>query len=141
MKIQIQKLTKKAEMPFQATVGAAGYDIYCTRTETTKDGKTLLCHTDIAMAIPEGYAGIVFPRSSVALRGMSMCNSVGVIDSDYRGEITGMFTLLADAEPYKPGERFAQIVFMPVQQVKFGQVAALPETTRGTGGYGSTGKA
>lgn len=140
MKIKIQKLVKNAEMPFQATVGAAGYDLYCTRTETTKDGKTLLCHTDIALAIPPGFCGLVFPRSSVALRNMQMCNSVGVIDSDYRGEITAFFTLGAGAEPYKPGERFAQIVFMPAEKADFVEMKKLPETARGTGGYGSTGK-
>ena len=92
LEISVVKVTPEARMPFKATVGSAGYDLYCTRTEITQGGTCLTCHSDIALEIPEGYCALVFSRSSIACRGMVMTNGVGVVDSDFRGELTPFFS-------------------------------------------------
>ena len=92
------------------------------------------------MAIPEGYVGLVFPRSGLANKGVTLKNSVGVIDSDYRGEIqVSLVNYSLQTVDLQVGDRVAQIVFLSVTQFPFISVDKLPETTRGTGGFGSTG--
>lgn len=141
--IKFKKLSEKAVMPVRATNGSAGYDLTCTyvTTEISECGQLVLVyHTDLALEIPEGFAGFLFPRSSVSKKSLRLCNSVGVIDSDYRGEVTGKFVVTTDVIPalYKEGERFAQLVILPVVNEEFVEAEELSETERGDGGYGST---
>ena len=92
------------------------------------------------MEIPPGHVGLVFPRSSCYKHGMLLSNCVGVIDSDYRGEVTAVFLGTHDDVSYEIGDRIAQLVIMPIPAVKFVEAEELSETQRGTGGYGSTGR-
>jgi len=100
------------------------------------------CKTGIAVEIPPGYFGAIFPRSSVREKRMMLSNCVGVIDSGYRGEITFSFRLFRDSfgAEYNPGDRIGQLVILPLPEVEFEEVLVLSESKRGTGGFGSTGK-
>ena len=138
MKINFKKLDEKAFVPRQMTEGAAGMDLTATSMDFTE--KYIEYGTGLAAAIPEGYVGLLFPRSSISKMEMSMANSVGVIDSDYRGEIK---VRLRYKQPiprflYSVGERVAQLVIVPYVQVEPQVVDILPETARGDGGFGST---
>ncbi len=97
-------------------------------------------HSDIAVEIPAGYVGLLFPRSSVCKTGLRLTNSVGVIDSDYRGGITAVFDYNKSGEQYKVGDRFAQLMIVAAPYVVFHEAKTLSKTARGEGGYGSTGK-
>lgn len=134
---------KKSEavLPTRATAGDAGLDLYSTRItqEVDNSGKLILVyHTDIAVEIPEGYVGLLFMKSGVAKRSLSLCNAVGVIDAGYRGEIMGKFKVTTDAIPtvYQPGEAFGQLVVVPVWIMKPVMVEELSESERGTMGFG-----
>lgn len=124
--------------PFRADKGSAGFDLYAVDIEE-KNG-ILTVHTGIAVEIPYGYAGFLFPRSSVYKTGLSLANSVGVIDSSYRGEIMCKFRVHDDnASKYEIGERCCQLVIMPVPDVDYIETEELSETLRGVGGFGSSG--
>jgi dUTP pyrophosphatase len=110
----------------RATDGSAGLDLYCSYTEQPLGGP-LVVHTDICVAIPEGHVGLLLPRSSLPQRGWQLANTVGVIDSDYRGEV------LVKLVP-------TILVIVPVLQAVIVEVDKLDETERGSGGFGSTGK-
>lgn len=140
MKIRIKKLVPEAVVPKKAHADDAGFDLVATSVGF--DGGCWVCHTGLAFEIPEGYMGLVFPRSSIVKKDMSMANAVGVIDSNFRGEVTGRFRLAGMLEfpKYAVGERFAQMIIMPYPEVEFVESEELSETDRGTGGYGSTGK-
>lgn len=143
MQVKFKRLSEKAVQPIRATEGSAGYDLTSTHvtTEVSECGQLILVyHTDLAIELPEGYAAYMFPRSSISKKSLRLCNSVGVIDSDYRGEITGKFVVTTDVIPslYKEGERFAQLVIMPVATVEFIEAEELNKTERGDGSYGST---
>lgn len=95
----------------------------------------------LAVEIPEGYVGLVFPRSSNAKKDLLLSNSVGVIDSGYRGEIMAKFkTLRPLPQMYKVGERFAQLIIMPIPDIEWEEAEKLSDSERGTGGYGSSGR-
>ena len=139
MKINFKKLDEKAFVPRQMTDGSAGMDLTATSMEMT--GQYIEYGVGLAVAIPEGYVGLLFPRSSISRMEMSMANSVGVIDSDYRGEIK---VRLRYKQPipsylYAVGERVAQLVIVPYVQADPQLVDILPATER-KGGFGSTGK-
>lgn len=145
--IRFKKLHPDAKAPYQATPGSAGWDLTARSLfrinrhgEVDNRGCRLLYRTGLAVEIPEGHVGLVFPRSSVYKTGQFLTNCVGVIDSDYRGEITAVFTKGEKVEEYKVGDRIAQLVIMPIPAVKFVEAEELTETERGAGGYGSTGK-
>lgn len=139
MKIKFKKLNPNAVMPKLGTSGAAGFDLTAISLEVTD--MTLKYDTGIAVEIPTGYVGLVFPRSSVCKTGLSLANSVGVIDSDYRGSISFVFYKpMPCIVPYLPGDRIGQLVIMPIPEVEFVEAEELSETERGEGGYGSTGK-
>lgn len=144
MEIKFKKLDPRAVAPVRATEGSAGCDLTATRitTEINECGQLVLVyHTDLSFEIPQGYVGLVFPRSSISKKSLRMCNSVGVIDSDYRGEVTAKFISTTDVVPavYKEGERFAQLVIIPIGVAEYVESDALTDTERGNGGYGSTG--
>lgn len=143
-KMDIKKLNDKAIIPTYGTAAAAGADLYaCADADITIEaGATALVHTGVAMAIPDGYVGLVFARSGLASkRGLAPANKVGVIDSDYRGEImVALHNHSAQPQTISHGERIAQIAFLPFASVAFTLVDELDSTERGTGGFGSTGK-
>ena len=142
MKVRFKRLDPMATVPKRSTDGAAGYDLTAT-TVKMEVGKQIIytVGTGIAMEIPSGYVGLVFPRSSVYKTGLSLCNCVGVIDSDYRGEITAKFYLMGNDSSlvYLKGERCLQLIIMPIPQIDFEVSLELSKTVRGIGGYGSTG--
>ena len=143
-RINVKLLRDGAHMPTYGTAGAAGADLYACLEETLTilPGQTMGVPTGIAMEIPRGCAGLIFARSSMGVkRDLAPANKVGVIDSDYRGEI---FVMLhnhgKEVRTVEPGERVAQIVIVPVYTPGFSQVDSLSDTVRGEGGFGSTGK-
>lgn len=144
MTLKIKRLSEEAILPIRAHNGDAGIDLTCTNItqELNECGQLILVyHTGLAVEIPEGYVGLLFQRSSVYKKSISMTNAVGVIDSNYRGEIMGKFRSTTDVVPaiFKPGERFAQLVIVPYLDVQIEEVAELAESDRGNGGFGSTG--
>jgi dUTP pyrophosphatase len=131
-------------LPAYATPGSAGVDL-AAALETPlilAPGGRAAVPTGIALALPEGYEAQVRPRSGLALRhGIAVLNSPGTIDSDYRGEVRVILANLGDAPvTIARGERIAQLVVAPVSRVAFERVASLPESRRGAGGFGSTGR-
>ena len=141
--MNIKKLNDKATVPTYGSACAAGADLYACEDNgvTIAPGKTVLVHTGIAMAIPEGYVGLVYARSGLASkRGLAPANKVGVIDSDYRGEImVALHNHGSEPQTVENGERIAQIVFTPYAAAIFTVTDELDDTARGTGGFGSTG--
>lgn len=140
--IRFKKLHPDAKAPFQATLGSAGYDLTAVYMEPVAHTHRRIVKygTGLAVEIPSGYVGLVFPRSSVYKADVQMANCVGVIDSDYRGEITAVFYVDLTSENYAKGDRIAQLVIMPIPAVKFVEAEELTDTERGIGGYGSTGR-
>lgn len=143
MFVKIKKLDPNAVIPQYAHNGDAGMDLVATRMWIDEQGN--ICYgTGIAMEIPMGFVGLVFPRSSIAKKQLVLSNAVGVIDSIYRGEILAKFkptTILPlrESEIYQVGERIAQIIIVPYPKIEFEEVAELSETERQDGGYGSSG--
>ncbi|MBQ7543045.1 MAG: dUTP diphosphatase [Clostridia bacterium] len=143
--VKVQFLRENAVLPAYGSAYAAGADLVaCTAEEKTvlQSGETKLIPTGIAMEIPAGYVGLIYARSGIACkRGLAPANKVGVIDSDYRGEILVALYNQSDApQTVERGERIAQIVITPYLTVRFEQTEKLDETVRGDGGFGSTGK-
>jgi dUTP pyrophosphatase len=142
MKLKIKKLDPSATIPSYAKGGDACFDLTATSINLTD--KYIEYGTGLSMEIPEGYVGLIFPRSSVTNKDLMLKNSVGVIDSGYRGEIKFRFNNVSAAETlayiYTVGERIGQMMILPYPTVEFEEVDELTETNRGEGGYGSTGK-
>ena len=141
MQVKIKKLNENAVIPTYAKDGDAGMDLVATRiiSNTTFD---VSYGTDLAMEIPNGFVGLVFPRSSIRKYELVLSNSVGVIDSGYRGELQATFKKEngLDSLAYKVGDRIAQIMIIPHPPIEFQEVDELSDTERGEGGFGSTGK-
>lgn len=143
--IRFQKLHPNAVLPQRATPGSAGMDLVACLQEPVQlqPGGRAMVPTGLAMALPTTeWVGLVYARSGLAVRhGITLSNCVGVIDSDYRGEIrVGLCNLGQEAYTIQPGERIAQLVITPVLLPPVEQVNELDSTERGTGGFGSTGK-
>lgn len=137
MKIKFKKLGT-AETPKYAKDGDAGMDMWATSIQVTDD--YIEYGTNIAVEIPYGYAGLMFPRSSISKKDLLLCNSVGVVDSGYRGEIKFRFKA-TDARLdniYEIGERVGQLIVMPVPTVELEEVFQLSDSERGEDGFGST---
>lgn len=140
MKVKIKKLNESAVIPKYAKDGDAGLDLTATAYKVNEKGQYIYT-SDLALEIPDGYVGLLFPRSSICKKDLEMTNSVGVIDSNYRGPIKSVFNpTCEDPEIYELGERFAQLIIIPYPKIEFEEVEELSETERGEGGYGSTGK-
>lgn len=169
MEVKIKKLHPLAVIPTYATEDSAGMDLTVVSWEFDKYGNKVY-HTGLAFEIPKGYAGFIFPRSSNAKKNLWLTNSVGVIDADYRGEVTLKFktsiraisslwtrlkifikkslaekdvcnvTNIWDNEDYQIGDKCGQLVIMPFPKIEFKEVDELSQTSRGNGGYGSTGR-
>lgn len=160
MRVKIKKTHPDAVIPKYAKVGDAGLDL--TATSMYYDEYGNICYgTGLAFEIPEGYVGLIFPRSSICKEQLLLSNAVGVIDSGYRGEVSFKFKpsmaldnrqcVKADAKNlwsiavrqndiYKVGDRIGQMIIMPYPSIEFEEVEELSETERGKGGYGSSGK-
>ena len=140
MKIHFKKLDSKAQKPKFGKPGDAGADLVATSINLSRDHQVVY-GTGLAVEIPEGMVGLVFPRSSVRNYDLTMANSVGVIDSGYRGEIMVTFNKIYGSASvmYEKGDRIAQLVIMPVPLIQYKEVDELSETQRGTDGHGSTG--
>lgn len=145
MELKIKKLHPAAILPTYGSAGSAGADLYALPEGdpiTIAPGETVFIHTGLAMAIPEGYVGLNFARSGLASkRGLAPANKVGVIDSDYRGELMVALHNHGDIpQTVEPGDRIAQFLIMPAITADFCEVDELDETDRGAGGFGSTGR-
>jgi dUTP pyrophosphatase len=154
MKVRIKKLNENAIIPSYAKDGDAGMDVIAT--SIISDTPTQITYgLGIALEIPYGFVGLVFPRSSIRKTGLQLSNSVGVIDSGYRGELQATFNKLFGGEAmydemkvkeiqpndfYKVGDRIAQIMIIPHPPIEFEEANELSDTERGAGGFGSTGK-
>ncbi len=142
-KIRFKKLHEKAQMPQYGTEFAAGADLYACMEEplTIAAGTTEFVHTGIAMEIPTGLVGLVYARSGLACKkGLAPANKVGVIDSDYRGEImVALHNHSQEDITIDAGERVAQMVIAPYFYAEYEEVQELEDTSRGEGGFGSTG--
>ena len=154
MRVQIKKLNPLAQIPSYAKEGDAGMDLIAT--SIISDTPTQITYgLGIALEIPNGFVGLVFPRSSIRKTGLQLSNSVGVIDSGYRGELQATFNKLFGGEAmydemkvkeiqpndfYKVGDRVAQIMIIPHPPIEFEEANELSDTERGEGGFGSTGK-
>ncbi len=144
MKVLIQRLphAEGLPLPAYATEGAAGMDLLAAKAMTVPPGGRALVPTGLCIALPEGYEMQVRPRSGLALKhGITLPNAPGTVDEDYRGEV-GVILLNTGSEPFEiaRGDRIAQAVFAPVTRAEWEEVVVLPETQRGTGGFGSTGR-
>lgn len=145
MKIRVKKLDEKAVVPQRATEGSAGADLFACIDEPVliKPGEIKIIKTGIAIEIPDkNYAAFVYARSGLGIKhGICLANGVGVIDSDYRGEIcVGLCNISQKPYTVEPGERVAQMVIMPVDTAEYEEVDNINATQRGKGGFGSTGK-
>ncbi len=140
--VRVKKLNDNAVIPTYGSQYAAGADLYsCEDDIIIKSGETVLVHTGIALEIPEGYAGLIYARSGIASkRGLAPANKVGVIDSDYRGEImVALHNHSMSDQTITAGERIAQMVIAPYITANFILSDELDDTVRGAGGFGSTG--
>lgn len=135
MIIRIKK-DKEAKLPKYAKPGDAAMDL--TALDWVDEGLYIEYRTGLYMEIPDGYVGLLFPRSSISEKGLILANSVGVIDSGYRGEIKIRFKKSGYREIYVKGDRIAQLMIMPVPKVAFKVVDELSSTERGEGGFGHT---
>lgn len=140
--IRLKKLSDQATIPVRAHRGDAGVDLAAVEAVTLQPGQRALVATGIAIALPLGYVGLIHPRSGLAWKkGLSVVNTPGTIDADYRGEIKVCLINHDPAQPIeiRPGDRIAQLLVQKVELVDFVETDSLDETGRGTGGYGSTG--
>lgn len=146
MEVKFKKLSDKAVTPTYAHDGDAGLDLTATgiHSEINECGQfVIVYHTGLAFEIPKGYVGLIFPRSSIAKKSLTLTNCVGVIDSNYRGEVLAKFkNTTGDSVPavYPIGAKFAQLIIMPYPIVSLIESDELSKTERGEGGYGSSDK-
>lgn len=141
--VKIKYLSDKATEPKYATDGSLGMDLAAALDEpvVVKPGERVAVPTGLAIQIPDGWGAFVFPRSGLSLRsGITMCNCVGVIDTDYTGELKAAVINVSDKNfTINSGDRIAQLVFLPVEKARLVSAESLDDTERGIGGFGSTG--
>lgn len=141
LKVNIKKLVSHAYLPTKGSSDAAGFDLVAIDCYKDHDYKFIEYGTGLAVEIPKGYMGLIFPRSSISKTPHTLANSVGVIDSDYRGEVKLRMRYEDEREDmeYGFGDRVGQLVIIPYPEVSFEEVDSLSDTQRGNGGFGSTG--
>ena len=143
MKVRIKKLNENAVIPTYAKDGDAGMDLVATSIISTTSTQ-ITYGIGLALEIPKGFVGLIFPRSSVRKTRLMLSNCVGVIDSGYRGELQATFNKInhdsVSENDYKVGDRIAQIMIIPHPSIEFEEADELSDTERGNGGFGSTGK-
>ena len=144
MKVRIKRLTDRAIIPTFGSIGSAGADLYCAEENAVliAPSQTAVIGTGVAVEIPDGYVGLVYARSGLATKsGLAPANKVGVIDSDYRGEVkVALYNHSNEIRRVERGDRIAQMVIAPYLKVEYEEVEKLSDTVRGDGGFGSTGK-
>jgi dUTP pyrophosphatase len=141
--VLVTRLDAELPLPSYAHPGDAGADLYTAVDAVLQPGERALLPTGVALALPEGYAAFVHPRSGLAVRyGVALVNSPGTVDAGYRGEVKVIVVNLDRNAPveFHRGDRIAQLVVQRVERARFREVAELPETARGAGGFGSTGR-
>lgn len=147
--VKFKKLHPEAVVPQYAKAGDAGLDLTCVELQemekTPSGSRVAVVRTGLAVEIPEGHVGLIFPRSSVAKKDWRLTNCVGVIDSGYRGEIKAKFDIIDGSRPqkdggYAPGERCMQMIIMPFPYIDVEEVEELSDSDRGEGGFGSSGQ-
>ena len=144
MDVKVKKLVPEAVLPKRAHASDAGFDLVAVSRKVDEDG-AIVYGTGLAFEIPEGYVGLVFPRSSIARKDLVLSNGVGVIDSGYRGEVMAKFRFVDPLlkheayDWYEVGDRIAQLIVMKLPDVGLVESEELSESERGKGGYGSTG--
>ena len=143
MKVRIKKLNENAVIPSYAKDGDAGMDLVATSI-ISNTSTQITYGIGLALEIPKGFVGLIFPRSSVRKTRLMLSNCVGVVDSGYRGELQATFNKInndsVSENDYKVGDRIAQIMIIPHPDVQFEEADELSDTERGEGGFGSTGK-
>lgn len=141
MKVKIKKVYENAKLPTKAHPTDAGWDLYAI-TKSYDDCYNVVYGTGIAMEIPKGYVGLIFPRSSNAKKDLLLSNSVGCIDSGYRGEISAKFKITEKeaTREYSLGDRIAQLIIIPYPEIEWELTTDLSDSDRGQGAYGSSGK-
>jgi len=143
MELLVQRLDARASLPVRAHIDDAGFDLVAIESHTLKPGERASIGTGLAIALPADHAALVVPRSGLAAKhGIGVVNGPGLIDAGYRGEVR---VLLINHDPndafhIEPGDRIAQLVLIPVPQVDVLETQVLPDSTRGAGGFGSTGR-
>tara|TARA_R110000868_G_scaffold239845_1_gene494337 strand:- start:49 stop:507 length:459 start_codon:yes stop_codon:yes gene_type:complete len=152
MQVLIKKLHPNAVIPSYAKVGDAGMDMVAISADISKNGEYVEYGTGIAVEIPEGYVGLIFARSSISKTSLILANHVGVVDSGYRGEIKFRFKdtkmryddysklFYCGETAYEVGNKIGQLVILPYPQIEWSETDDLSDSTRGDGGFGSTGK-
>jgi dUTP pyrophosphatase len=143
MRLEFQRLDPAVSLPRRARQGDAGLDLASNAEAKVRPGERALIPTGLAVAIPEGHAGLVLPRSGLASRqGLTLANAPGLIDPGYRGEVTIAVVNLDPLEPVeiRKGDRIAQLLVVPFSEVEAVEVDELPGSERGTGGFGSSGR-
>jgi dUTP pyrophosphatase len=140
MQVKVKKLHPEAIIPKYAKQGDAGLDLTAVSEEWNENNSMVTYGTGLSIEIPEGYVGLLFPRSSVCKTSLNLSNSVGVIDSGYRGEIMLKYRYPEEGSVYDLGDRVGQLIIMPYPQIKLVEAEELSSTERGEGGYGSSGK-
>jgi dUTP pyrophosphatase len=141
--LRFARLSEEAREPTRAHDGDAGYDLYAMEATRIGPGERASVGTGIALAIPDGWAGLVLPRSGLAARhGITLPNAPGLIDAGYRGEVRVLLLNTDAAEPFEvaPGDRIAQLLLVRHEAPELAEVASLDETMRGAGGFGSSGR-
>ena len=141
LSIKIKKLNEEAKIPFRQTNGSSGYDLYSNKDVVINPSEIVLVSTGISMEIPVGYEAQVRPRSGLAIKkGITVLNTPGTIDADYRGEVKVILINFGkEIVSLKKHERIAQLVFQKIETINFILEENLSETKRGTGGFGSSG--
>jgi dUTP pyrophosphatase len=138
MQVRFKKLHPNAVIPKYSKPGDAGLDLVATTR--VLDGDQWVYGTGLAVEVPEGYVGYVFPRSSIYKSGLSLTNAVGVVDSGYRGEVKARFYDTGSGKAYEVGDRVCQLVIMPYPHIEPVEATELSETVRGVNGWGSSGR-
>lgn len=137
MQVSFKKLSENAVAPIKGTIGSAGFDLVATSKRVTE--KYIEYGTGLSFEIPENHLGLLFQRSSVSNKDLSLSNAVGVLDSDYRGEVTFRYRYKNLDDIYNIGDKIGQLIVIPYPKVNFIESKELTSTVRGAGGYGSTG--
>lgn len=140
MKVKFKRLTPDAVVPKYAKLGDAGMDLTAISKDVVDNGDHgyINYETGLAIEVPEGHVGLIYPRSSVSNTGLILANSVGVIDSGYRGSISCRFKWIKGSKLYEVGDRIAQLLIIPYPQIELEEVEELSTSERNTGGFGST---
>jgi dUTP pyrophosphatase len=137
MNIKIKKLSKDAVIPSYAKIGDAALDL--TAVSISYTDNYIEYGTGLAIEIPEGFGGFIFPRSSISNYDLSLCNSIGVVDSNYRGELKLRFKTVYNQKIYRIGDRIGQLVVLPVPKIELELTGELNDSVRGSSGFGSSG--